>query len=401
MATKAPVKKVRVTAKEVTAHREKSTRDYSPKWDGASDWSGEKFSAHFRSAMKWYNYESNGRALKPQVINWMAKNGYTKDQISEFKKTKDYRCGATMGAIAACLNKGMPAVHEGFNNCRDTSQWLGAEISKVVAAGKNDIDEVAVEAAKAAAPKVQGPSIQERVRDAALAMTEEIEAAIEKFQADPDKFDPKEFKLLNLLKGKGAKAAHARIIRDFYAKNVRELEELLGPKPDVQLIEGYSHRTKKQVKTIYAFMLEIQNACTMLMEEAKVQRAPRAVKAVSKDKLVAKLKYKKTDEPLKLVSINPIDIIGAKELWTFDTKTRKLGKYIAAEYQDLGVKGTTITGFDETKSVQKTLRKPVDQLKEFKAAGKVALRKFLDEINAVDIKLNGRLNDGIILLKIS
>jgi len=108
----------------------------------------------------------------------------------------------------------------------------------------------------------------------------------------------------------------------------------------------------------------------------------------------------KSNEPLKLVSINPADIIGTKELWIFNTKTRKLGKYVASEFQDLGVKGTTITGFDEFKSVQKTVRKPEDKLKEFKAAGKVQLRKFLDDINATDTRMNGRINEDTVLLKV-
>jgi hypothetical protein len=74
---------------------------------------------------------------------------------------------------------------------------------------------------------------------------------------------------------------------------------------------------------------------------------------------------------------------------------------LATEFQELGVKGTTITGFNEATSVQKTLRKPADQLKEFKAAGKVVLRRFLEDINAVDTRMNGRINEDIILLKIA
>jgi hypothetical protein len=66
----------------------------------------------------------------------------------------------------------------------------------------------------------------------------------------------------------------------------------------------------------------------------------------------------------------------------------------------LGIKGTTIIGYDEHKSVQKTIRKPEDKLKEFKSAGKIALRKFLEDINATDTKLNGRINEDIILLKV-
>jgi hypothetical protein len=138
----------------------------------------------------------------------------------------------------------------------------------------------------------------------------------------------------------------------------------------------------------------------MLAQEAKVNRKPRKTKVVPKDKLVAKLKFMKSNEPLKLVSINPADIIGTKELWIFNTKTRKLGKYVAAEFNDLGVKGTTITGFDEFKSVQKTVRKPEEKLKEFKAAGKVQLRKFLEDINATDTRMNGRINEDTILLKV-
>jgi hypothetical protein len=138
----------------------------------------------------------------------------------------------------------------------------------------------------------------------------------------------------------------------------------------------------------------------MLMQEAKVNKKPRAKKAVPADKIISKMKYLKTDQTTKLVSINPTDILGSKELWIYNIKTRKLGKYVAAEFNELGVKGTTIIGFDPIKSVQKTLRKPEEQLKEFKAAGKVVLRKFLEDIKAVDIKLNGRINEDTVLLKV-
>ena len=158
--------------------------------------------------------------------------------------------------------------------------------------------------------------------------------------------------------------------------------------------------TKAQIKKITAFYNEILTACDMLAQEAKINKKPREKKPTDKSKLVAKIKYLKQDDKLKLVSINPQDIIGAKELWVYNIKTRKLGKYVAQEYLELGVKGTSITGFSETLSVQKTLRKPEEQLKEFKAAGKVQLRKFLDEIKAVDIKLNGRINEDSVLLRV-
>ena len=230
-------------------------------------------------------------------------------------------------------------------------------------------------------------------------MTEEIENALYAFNENPDVFDPKAFKVLNLLKAVEAKAAHARIIKEFYNKQLVELLEVPGTK-DEQLKEGYGHLSKANLKKITNFYQEVVSACDMLAQEAKVNRAPRAKKPTDKSKVVAKLKYLKTFEPLKLVSVSPTDIIGAKELWVYNIKTRKLGKYVAAEYQDLGVKGTTLTGFSEDQSICKTLRKPEEKLKEFKSAGKVQLRKFLDEINATDTKMNGRINEETMLLKV-
>ena len=388
--------------KESIAIRQRAQRDLSPSWVGCESWSETQFLRYFHSAMQYYRMESTGKELKSKVIDWMGKNGYDKKTIAAFKKTKDNRCGMTVGSIAACLLKGMQSTRLDFNQGRDTATWLGAEIAKIIDEGKNDIDEDAVKAAADAdKPVVYTPTIQERVRDAAMTMTEEIEDAYQSFNEDPENFDPKAFKMLNLLKGKGAKAAHARIIRDFYARDLAELNELASGNADEQLKEGYKHRSRKQIKNFITFLQEIESACNMLMQEAKVNKKPRKTKAVSKDKLVAKLKYKKTDEPLKLVSVNPADIIGAQELWVFNSKTRKLGKYVAEEFKELGVKGTTITGFSEMKSVQKTLRKPAEQLAAFKSAGKVALRKFLEDINAVDTKMNGRLNEETILLKVA
>ena len=397
MATKAPEKKTRVTKKQVIAHRTKAVKDHSPVWEGTETMDADQFLRHWHNAMNYYRLEFSGKDLKPAVIKWMTSIECTKEDIAAFKKTKDNRCNVTMGAIASCLLRGMPAVREDFNKGRDTAAWLRNEIVEVIAQGKDDTDEEIVVEVK---PAVAQPTIQERVREAAMRMTEEIEEAIDSFQTDPEAFDPKAFKMLNLLKGKEVKAAHARIIKDFYVSDLAELEELAGGSKDEQLREGYSHRSKKQIRSLITFYQEIMSACDMLAQEAKVNRKPRKAKAVPKEKLVAKLKFMKSNEPLKLVSVNPTDIIGAGELWVYNTKNRKLGRYVAAEFNTLGVKGTSLTGFDEFKSIQKTIRKPEEKLKEFKAAGKVQLRKFLDDINATDTKMNGRLNEETILLKV-
>lgn len=395
------VTKTRVTKKQVIAHRTKATRDNSPNWDGCDSWDSDKFHKHFRNAMDYYRLESEIKTYKPIVIKWMTDIGCAKEDIAAIKKVKDNRISTTMGAIAHCLTRGMTPQRADFNNGKDTAAWLRNAIVETIDAGKDDVDPEEAKIAEGNKPAVYVPSIQERLKEAAARMTEEIEDAIEAWRADPDNFDPKAFKMLNLLKGKGAKAAHARIIKGFYERDLAELEELASGNADEQLREGYSHRSKKQIRVLIAFYQEISSACDMLAQEAKVNKKPRAKKSVPAEKIVAKLKYKKTDEPLKLVSINPVDIIGAKECWIYNTKSRKLGKYVASEFSELGVKGTSITNFDEVKSICKTIRKPEEKLKEFKNAGKIQLRKFLEEINATDTRLNGRINEEIILLKVA
>ena len=145
----------------------------------------------------------------------------------------------------------------------------------------------------------------------------------------------------------------------------------------------------------------------MIIAEGKLTRKPRKVKPKSAEKLVAKLKYKQSDEKTALVSINPADIIKAEELWVYNTKTRKIGRYITSVYDPqkqkregtgLEVKGTTIIRYSETESISKTLRKPVEQLAEFKKCGKIQRKKFFESIKTTETKLNGRINPDTILL---
>lgn len=386
-------KKVKITSVTI---RENRGKDMSPMWEGSDELNASQFLQHYHASMQYYNLQYSSKDLKPAVIKWMTLNDYLPLSIAAYKNTKDWRTSVTMGALASCLLKGMPSIRADFNNGRDSTDWLNASIIEVIAAGKHD-DESAVAISAKVVPTV---SIQERVRLATFDMTNEIEDAIESWMTNADLFDPKHFKILNLLKRKDAKASHARVIKEYYADGFAEFSVLVNGQADDDLKEGYNHRTKKQINNMFLFHKEISAACSMLMEEAKASRKPRAIKTISRDKLVEKLNFMKTHEPLKLVSINPTDIIGSKELWIFNSKTRKLGKYVADEsVGSLTIKGTSIIGFNEFTSIQKTIRKPIEKLAEFKNAGKVQLRKFLDDINATDTRMNGRITGDIILLK--
>ena len=267
---------------------------------------------------------------------------------------------------------------------------------------------------KAKPKNVHVPTIQERITEQAQDACEAIEEWLDGFIRDCKNFDPKGFDFVSHFANKKVSQAHARKIKGYYAGELEEallIQKLPTPgeinrekdehKADMlqQLREGYSHLTKKDAATYLAALETLDGACNMVIDASKATRKPRVKKPVAKEKLVAKLKYLEKDDKLQLVSVNPIDVLDAQEVWVYNVKTRKLGKYVAEDGVSIQIKGTTLIFFDESKSIQKTLRKPEETLKEFKKAGKVKLRTFMDDIKTTDIKLNGRLNSDTIILK--
>ena len=241
---------------------------------------------------------------------------------------------------------------------------------------------------------------------------------------DPKSFDPKGFNFKKHFQDTNVTQAHARKLKTFYENALDDFKELdryptagqLKKMDDhtqdmwEQLKEGYGHFKKSDIKTYTIAIENLMSALDFVIDSAKINRKPRKAKPKSATKLVEKLKYCKTYDKYKIASILPDQIIKSNELWVFNTKTRKIGKYVARNIDPQGqqrdgtglsVKGTTIIGFDEEKSIQKTLRKPEEQLKDFKAAGKVKLRTFLEDIKTLDTKLNGRCNPDTLLLKVN
>jgi hypothetical protein len=392
-AVKAPAK--RITSQTV---REHAKRDPSPKWEGAQDWSSQEFASRYRDAMKYYSMESSAKELKPQIINWMGRNDYTKDQIQAFKDTKDWRANLTMGAVAACLLRGMPAVHGGFNQGRSTAAWLRKSIDEVLEEGKHD--EAPVDEVKKSRIEVPVVTIQDRIRDQAVQMSEEIDVAIDSWILDSDAFDPKAFKMVSLLRGKGAKAAQSRYIKGFFQRGYAELLELASGNADEQLREGYQHKSRKNIKKMIDFYESIMAACDQIAQEAKILKKPRASKVKPAEELVKKLKFKTVDDKLGVVSVPPAGLIGAQGAVVFNVKTRKLGMYISKSSAGLSVKGTSITEFTD-KSFQRTLRKPAEQLKEFREQNtQKRIETWFGKIRSVETVLTGRLNEDVMILKI-
>jgi hypothetical protein len=389
-----------MATKALTAARSRTKIDPTPQWVDAATWEGGQFTRHFHASMKYYNLETTNKDLKPKVIDWMGRNEYDRDTIQAFKKTKDWRCSATTGAIAANLLKGMPEVHAGFNNGKSSADWLRADIANIIENGKYDIEPVEVDKKKAKVV-VAPPSIQDRIREQAGQQSEELDVAIDAWITDPETFDPKAFKIVSLLRGKGVKAAQARYIKNYFRPGHEELLELASGNADEQLREAYKHNSRKNVKKLIDFYESIMTACDQIAAEAKVLKKVRPKKIKPAEDLVKKVKFKLGDDKLGITSVPPAQLVGAQGAVIYNAKTRKIGYYIAMNSNGLAVKGTSITNFTE-KSFQKTLRKPPEQIKEFKEQNTKNRFEtwFNKSVKTTETMLNGRLNQDIIIIKV-
>jgi hypothetical protein len=241
----------------------------------------------------------------------------------------------------------------------------------------------------------KGPSIQDRLNEKISEIAGDLEGAIDEVVTSKFNTMPSPFAIMQ----DRAKGMHANKLVDIFKKRRSEFDDVLNTK-DADVREGYSNFTKPQLKKMVAYCDTIITDAMKIAGEAKINRKPRKRKAKTPDQLVSKVQYCEKFDDLKLVSIKPKDVIGAMQLWVFNTKTRKLGVYHADDAGGFSVKGTTITNYTESKSISKTVRKPDQTLPEVLKAGKIALRNVLAGIATKESLLNGRINSDIVLLRV-
>ena len=388
MATVAGIKiKVKAPKERRIAFADEKYTGTEPEWDTekALAMDDATFDHHLRRSFYYYNYHYSQKDCKKHVVVWVQKpeNGFTKDDVKAYIRSSDRSTSMTACSLIMAHKQGMPLKPRHI-------EFLKEAVREAINSAEPEVVETAVDDKS----KAYVPTIQDRLNEKTSELLGELEGKFDEVYTNTaEKFKPYDwFTANNVVQSQLGK------YEGLFRKRKEELE-LAQSKKDEQVREGYSHLKAADFKRIIGWLEELLSAVDQYRGVKKATKKARVKKAPSKEKLVAKLKYAKTDAALKIVSINPADIIGASELWVYNTKTRKLGKYVAAPYHTLTIKGTSIAGFDTDKSVSKTLRKPDEKLKEFAKAGKIQLRKFIEDIKATETKLNGRIGEDVVLLK--
>ena len=334
--------------------------------------------------LSWYNYMCSRHDARNYMETYLKSQGRTAD-LRTLKRVPDVWINLQAGWFARILTRGGVGFEESFElRLRET-------LAKAGARSDDDVEKPVVEKPKFAS------TIQDRVADKASDAIGELDELIDEKGWAIDVYE--------WLTKKQVTPVTARKIRDFFKPIAEEAMELNsaravgGRNVDKQLLEGYAYLTKAQVKERAVFYMKLINDCERFADVAKKQKAPRKKKPVPVEKKLKGLKFQLESKDYKLASIKPEKIIGAEELWTFNTKYRTLTAFYALDRGGLDVKGTAITNYDPERSkTYRVGRKTEQHVATALKGAKRAINKMLEELKTVG--LQHRVNENTILLRI-
>ena len=334
----------------------------------------------------WYNYHYGKKEAKDCIVDWLARNDRAAE-AKEFNRVPEaavHKIGIGWVCRANLL---------GLELTERELETINVTIADYIAAGKS-VKEV-VEVTEVF---VVRPNIQDRLREKMSEAAGELEGMYDEMILAGGKMSAS-YKPISLLRSLNVAPQLIGTVKEVWERRLEELQAVVAGK-DADLVEGYGHYGKLQVRNFVKFAEQVIADCDTYRQIKKVERKPRAKKAVPLEKQVAKFKYAREFAELKLKGESATKLVGASEAWLYDTAKRKLIHVVADSH--LGtffVKGSAIVGFDPATTVQKTLRKPAEQIKSITSVGKPAARKVFKDIKATEVKFNGRGNDNLIILK--
>jgi|688.fasta_scaffold15795_17 hypothetical protein len=330
----------------------------------------------------WYSAEKKRSDAYKYYLDYVKK--FRNKDYKLFQKVDEGSITTTLGWIARIIIRGGSVSNDHTKRLEDNITQL---LSKFT-------EEKKIQPEVTKQSIVPSINIQEATKLKAKEYIGDLEGSIDEYI-----FDDKDFSLYADLKGKQIPAPYVPDVKVWAESKLSEYSSVADGE-DSQLIEGYSNINKRKLKNIVKLFETFIEDCDKYGQFKKANRKVQAVREKPPAIQVKSVKYKMKDEELKLESERPIDIIGAAQVWLFNTKTRKLAVYTSESTKGMTVKGSTLQNWTPEKSKQKTLRKPDEQLKDLLASGKVKLRTFIDSIKSKEQEVNGRINIETIILKV-
>lgn len=337
----------------------------------------------------WYNYYYSKKEAKDCIVDWLVRNNRTVEAKAFGRIPESNLWSQGLGWLARANTVGLRLTESELEK-------INAYIAENIEAYKSVKEVVTVAVTETA---VVRPNIQDRLREKIAEAAGEIEGMYDEMIRDGAKMSAS-YKPIAVLRSMNVSPQMVGTIATVWKTRLEELDAVVAGK-DADLAEGYSQFGKLQAKNLVKFAEQVIADCGSYVQIKKSEKKPRAKKAVSPEKVVAKFKYAREFDELKLKSESATKLVGASEAWLYDSAKRKLIHVVADSHiGTFSVKGSAVVGFDPAATVQKTLRKPAEQIKSITSVGKPAARKAFKEIKSTEVKWNGRGNDNLIILRV-
>ena len=373
-----------------------------PSWSDAETISPEEYHDRQARALLFYNYYLDSGDMRPWVIDWMGKNGYTKSDISAIKNSSPNALVSTVGKLVRMLQRGMPDRPPGGKKSKSAAKFIHAHIKDAITDYHFSAAEKAAEAEEDDSkpkPVVKTPlqRLESKVNDEVIIHLEELLDKVAEVESGDTPTKIPYIDVSMLLRSAAIPAKGAKFVVDWLTTHHAEFKAAMDRTcPDA--VEGYSYLRKPQLNRIVAnFEKMIADAASH--SKVKSTRRPRVKRPKAADKQVARLKYLQEDETYSLQSIDPISIPFSQRVYVFNTKYRQLSIYYSSTPNGFSVKGTSIKEFDPDKSVTLTLRKPEDVLPQILSGTVRKIDNLLKTLKTKPRKATGRINDKTLLLK--
>ena len=331
--------------------------------------------------MNWYSAEKAKSDARKYMRDYV--KAKMSSELNTFDQVKDVNIVNTYGWISRIImrngkisDRHLTSLNRYLKETLDSAIYIPEPVQQKVVVS---------------APK---PSIQDAMKEKISEYLGELEGSFDSVVTNKE-----DFSLYKNMQANQIPKPYVNDIKEWSKNKLREYITVYEGK-DSQLVEGYSNITKRELKSIVKMLAQFIEDCDKYSEFKKANRKPRIVKAKPASVQVKNLKYKKEDTELGITSVDPAEIIGAQQVWVFNSKTRKLALYKTDSAMGIVVKGSSFQNYDPEMGCQKTLRKPADQLKDLMGATKVQLRKYMDSVSSKASPANGRMNVDTLILRV-
>lgn len=343
--------------------------------DMASDESRDRA---MNRAMYWYRQSFSPAAAKKWVADWLDGKGRTEDAKLVSRASKSHlRLVSPYCRMEA----------RGYKFTEEQNGTIQKYMGELLKDARNHTPLVDEDA----------PNIQDRLRAKADETLSELEPLLdETFTGVGEKrYKPV---IGAWIASKAMTRPTALIVRERLETVLNEMRAAHS-NTDPDLAEGYSYLKKSSLKRIIDIFDEAVSELNSKISGMTAARKPRKPRKIDSEKMVKRLNYLPKDTKFGFTSIDPRGIVGGAGLIVFNTKTNKATVFFAAEPKaGLAVKGSTVTGWDEKRSFEKTVRKPEQWLKQSTGFGGMA--KSLEDVKTKSATPTGRINKHCLLVRI-